>query len=200
MHDFTTAAMNVKDAIQQFRTTYDFLTDDCVADLESACRYLLRKKNDRLVREGQYTDKTYYIAKGAARTYYLKDGKDVTDWIALETDFISSINSFFLDTPSELYIEVLEETHLLELNKSTFLRLSDKYPDFDKLGKLILTQTLLQLQQRIVSLQFETAEQKLKNLLLLRPSILQRVPLTHIASYLGITLETLSRIKNRRLT
>lgn len=191
--------MNPENAIRQFHKNYNFLTDDCICDLQKSARFLMLKKNDKLVKEGQYANKTYYIVKGSARTFYLKDGKDITDWIALEHDFISSINSFFLGTPSELYIEVLEETYLFEITKDTFLRLSNQYPDFDKFGKLITTQTLLQLQQRIVSIQFETAEQKLKNLLLLRPNIMQRVSLTHIASYLGITLETLSRIKNRSL-
>ena len=74
--------------------------------------------------------------------------------------------------------------------------LADKHHDFERLGRLVVTKTMLQLQHRIVAVQFETAQQKYENLLKARPDITQRVSLSHIASYLGITLETLSRIRN----
>ena len=82
------------------------------------------------------------------------------------------------------------------MSRENILELSEKHIEFDRLGKIIITKTMLQLQQRISSIQFETAQQKYKNLLEIEPNITQRVALTHIASYLGITLETLSRIRN----
>jgi CRP-like cAMP-binding protein len=98
--------------------------------------------------------------------------------------------------PSPHYIEVLEPSILLEISRENINLLSDKYKEFDRLGKIIVTKTMLQQQQRIVSIQFETAQQKYENILKIRPDITKRVALTHIASYLGITLETLSRIRN----
>jgi CRP-like cAMP-binding protein len=128
--------------------------------------------------------------------HVLKDDKDITDWFAFENNFICSINSFFLNMPSPHYIEVLEPSILLEISRENINLLSDKYKEFDRLGKIIVTKTMLQQQQRIVSIQFETAQQKYENILKIRPDITKRVALTHIASYLGITLETLSRIRN----
>jgi len=174
---------------------YISLSHDCVSDLIRVSEVLECSKETLLVKEGQFSTRTFFIAKGCARAFYLKDGKDISDWFAFENDFISSINSFFLDVPSPHYIQLLDDSVLLAIERNKILSLSDKYREIDRLEKLIVTKTMLQLQQRITSVQFESAQQKFKNLLQIRPDITQRVPLTHIASYLGITLETLSRIR-----
>lgn len=188
--------MNFEQIIKNIEHHFIVLSDECKAELKSISKISFLEKNTQLVKEGQYADKTYFITTGAARAFYLKDGKDITDWFAFENDFISSINSFFLNVPSPHYIEVIEDSLLLEISREHIIILSDKYPEFDRLGKVIVTKTMLQLQERIASIQFETAQQKYENILKIRPDITQRVALTHIASYLGITLETLSRIRN----
>lgn len=191
--------MKKEDIIGAIEKNYIKLPSDCINSLLEVSKILEVQNGEEIVKEGQYADKAYFIIKGCARAYYLKDGKDITDWFAFDNDFISSINSFYLDIPSPHYIEVLEPSVLLEISKKHIDTLSNKYPEFDKLEKLVVIKTMLRLQQRIVSVQFETASQKYINLLTIRPDIIQRVPLTHIASYLGITLETLSRIRKERI-
>lgn len=188
--------MNIRQIIERIETHHSPITNECKNDLIRVSKILQLDKESRIVKEGQLADKTYFIAKGSARAFYLKDGKDITDWFAFENDFISAINSFFLNIPSPHFIEVLEPSTLLEISREDVLSLSDRYNEFDRLGKQIVTKTMLQLQQRVVSVQFESAGQKYENMLKIRPDITQRVPLTHIASYLGMTLETLSRIRN----
>lgn len=187
--------ISIEQVIETLHNTYSPLSDTCKAELPDYARIFTVSPAELLVKEGEFADKTYFIVEGCARAYYLKDGKDITDWFAFEGDFISAINSFFLGVPSPHFIEVLEPTTLLEFSRESVLMFSDKYHDFDRLGRMIVTKTMLQLQQRIVSIQFETAQQKYENLLAIRPDITQRIPLTHIASFLGITLETLSRIR-----
>ena len=104
---------------------------------------------------------------------------------------------FVYNTQTLQYEEVV--TLLLEVKREDVNRLSDLYQAFDRLGKTIIRRTLLKLQQRVISLQFESAQQKYDNLLAMTPDIEIRVPLTHIASYLGITLETLSRIRASKI-
>jgi CRP-like cAMP-binding protein len=188
--------MNIETVIEIISEIYSPLTDNCKEELKHCTRLLSFERLSTIVKEGEQSDKTYFIVNGSARAYYLKDGKDITDWFAFKNDFISSINSFFLDIPSLLYIETLEPSIFLEFSKKDFLSLSDKYHDFERLGRIIVTKTMLQLRQRIVAIQFETAQQKYENLITIKPDIVQKVPLGHIASYLGITLETLSRIRN----
>ncbi len=188
--------MNIEQIFKSIEKNYTPLTKECKADLEKCSKLLCLEKETTLVKEGQFADKTYFIVSGCARAYYLKDGKDITDWFAFEHDFICSINSFFQNIPSPHFIEVLEPSVLLEISRDNMVSLSDKHLSFDRLGKEVITKTMLQLQQRIVSIQFETAQQKYENLLKTEPNITQRVALTHIASFLGISLETLSRIRN----
>lgn len=183
------------DIIRSIDQTYSELTPECIQELIPLCKLLQLEKGAILVREGQYADKTYFIAEGAARAYYLKDGREITDWFAFEDAFISAINSFFLNIPSPYFIELLEPAVIIEISRNTMLELCDRHHSFDRLCRIIVTKTMLQLQQRVVSIQFESAQQKLDSLLTIRPDITNRVPLGHIASYLGITLETLSRIR-----
>lgn len=190
--------VNIKQIIELISKEYSPLSESCKEDLAGMVQQINVEKNYNIVKEGQYSDKTYFVIQGCLRAYYLKDGKDITDWFAFENDFLNSIISYFYDVPSQHYIEALEPSVLLKFCKDDVLKLADQYPDFDRFLRVAITKTMLQLQQRIVSLKFETASEKYESLISARPDITQRVPLTHIASFLGITLETLSRIRNTR--
>ncbi|WP_299434726.1 Crp/Fnr family transcriptional regulator [uncultured Maribacter sp.] len=188
--------MNEEDIIKKISETYSPLTYDCQQELIGLAKILKLKKNFTLVREGQFSDKTYYVVSGCARAYYLKDGKDISDWFAFENEFISSIVSFFTNKPSPHFIELLEDSILVEFSREQIEELSMKYHDYERLIRVIVTKTMLSQQERITSIQFQNAEQKYNNILTIHPNITTRIPLTHIASYLGITLETLSRIRS----
>lgn len=187
--------MNKEEIIGIISEKYAHLNDECKSDFFNKSNILTFKKGETLVKEGQRSDKAYFIINGCTRAYYLNDGKDITDWFAFENDFICAINSFFQDIPSPHFIEVLEDTLLLEISRSSIIELSNKYHDFERLTNRVATKTMLKLQARIVSMQFQSAEQKYQNLLQAYPTITQRIALTHIASFIGITLETLSRIR-----
>ncbi|AQS93164.1 cAMP-binding protein [Polaribacter sp. BM10] len=188
--------VNKEEIINRISETYSKLSFECQQKLSNNSKFLVLPKGEILVREGQYSDKTFFIFNGCARAYYLKDGKDISDWFAFDNDFISSINSFFLNIPSPHFIELLEDSIILEISKIDVEKLSDEHTDFERLSKIVVTKTMLRQQERISSMQFHSAEQKYDNILSIRPDITQRIPLTHIASYIGITLETLSRIRN----
>jgi len=183
-------------AIQNISSIYSSLTEPCLLDFTNSTKILTAKRNTVLVKEGMHSKTLYFVIQGSARAFYFNDDKDITDWFAFENEFICSNNSFFEDMPSLHSIVLLEDTILLEMTRDAIDALADKYPDFDRLGRIVVTRTMLTLRKRIMSIQFETAQQKYESLLKIRPKILQRVALTHIASYLGITLETLSRIRN----
>lgn len=188
--------MEIAHVIEAISTQYSPLTPACKIDFSEAVKMSNVDKSTLVVKEGQQADKLYFIITGCFRVFYHKNGKDITDWFAFENDFVSSINSFFLEIPSPHTIEALEPTTFLEISREEVFKLTAKHHCFETLARKAITQIMLQLQSRIVSLQFETAQQKYDNLLTIRKDITQRVPLITIASYLGITIETLSRIRN----
>ena len=187
---------DIEIVVGNISSRFTLLTNECKLDLINSAKIFTVGKATMIVKEGQNADKLYFVINGCMRVFYQKNEKDITDWFAFENDFVSSINSFFLDIPSPHYIQTLEETSHMEISRENTLRLMEKHHCFETLGRKAITQIMLQLQNRIVSLQFETAQQKYDNLLTIRSDITQRVPLNNIASYLGISLETLSRIRN----
>ncbi len=184
--------------IDNINRLYYPLTKECQLELLGAIKISTLKKGSILVREGQYADKSYYMIEGCARAFYLKDGNDISDWFAFENDFISSIVSFFNNEPSPHYIELLEDSIIFELTREKVEALSDQFHDFERLIRVVVTKTMLGQRARITSILFQRAEQRYRELLKIYPNITQRVALTHISSYLGITLETLSRIRSAK--
>lgn len=186
------------DVVKGMAELYSPLTEECQAEVSTVMQLKTAPKGTVLIREGDAAEIMHFVVQGGLRAYYLKDGKDITDWFSFEGEYLTSMNSFFEGQPSVYYIETTEATTYATIGKDEVYRLAEKYHCWETLFRKATTHVLLQFQERIVSLQFETAQQRYENLLKVRPNILQRVSLTHIASYLGITLETLSRIRNPR--
>ncbi len=185
----------IQHALDIITKQYCKLSDEAIVDLKANLSLLEVLKGTQLVKEGQYSDDLYFIVKGATRAYYLKDGKDITDWFAFENDFICAIKSYFLFIPSPHFVEVIEDSVLVVFKRDKMQKLCDNHHDIERLARIGTTKTMLQLQHRVVSLQFETAHQRYQNILEIYPQIELRASLGQISSFLGITQETLSRIR-----
>jgi CRP-like cAMP-binding protein len=183
-------------ALETIDQKYSPLSKACKTDLKNCSLIKHYVQAETLVKQDQYADKLYFIIQGGVKIFYLKNGKEVVDWFAFENEFFNAIVSFFHNTPSPHHIKSLEDTTCLEMSREDVFRLANQHHCFETLARKAVTQTMLRLQRRVVSLQFETAQQKYRLLLEEREDILQRLSLTDISSYLGITLETLSRIRN----
>jgi CRP-like cAMP-binding protein len=153
-------------------------------------------KGHVLVRADTICHYIYFIEKGLSRTYYLKGGKDVTDWISTENTFACSIVSFITRKPDRRTIELLEDSLLWAIHYQDIERLYQVHHEIERFGRLVTSYGLVQMQQRFDELHFATAHERYKHLIETNPTIIQRVPLGMIASYLGITGETLSRIRS----
>lgn len=153
------------------------------------------KKNEIILENGQISNYIFYIEKGLVRIFYHKHDKEVTEWIALEGEFFMSIASFYQRIPSNLIQQATEKSEIIGIPHDAFMELCTKYHDIETLHRKMITTSLLLSQERVDSIQFETAHQRYDALVSKRPDIIQRVSLTYIASFLGITLETLSRIR-----
>ena len=154
-------------------------------------------KGEILVKPDTICDSIYFIERGLTRTYYIKDGKDITDWLSAENTFAVSIISFITRKPDRRAIELLEPSILLSIHVDQLESLCATHHDIERMTRLLVSSGLVQLQQKFDDLHFETALQRYQNLMTTNPTLLQRVPLGMIASYLGITQETLSRIRSQ---
>jgi CRP-like cAMP-binding protein len=141
------------------------------------------------------SDKIYFVEQGLARTYYYKDGKDVTYWLAPEGEFVGSMGSFFMREPSNKIVETLEPCMLWEFEYFTLEKLFLSSNEFARIGRQFAYYGISLMEKRLDSLHFNSAKERYLILINERPEILQRVSLGIIASYLGVTQETLSRIR-----
>ena len=155
-------------------------------------------KDHFLLREHAVSDYIYFIQTGVARIYYYKNDKEITEWIALEEQFFLSITSFFERRPSHLIIQTIEPSEVYGIHYNDLMVLADQYHDIERLLRKMVTRSLILSQKRMDSILFETAQQRYDRLLHSSARIIQRVPLSYIASFLGVTLETLSRIRSAK--
>jgi len=178
-----------------FINTFTHLSGSSEAALASVLQRLDLPKGHQLLRPGAICHYFYFIEKGLTRTYYIKDGKDITDWISSENTIAVSIISFLTRQPDRRGIQLLEDSVLWAISYSELELLYGQYPEIERMGRLLLGQGLIQMQQRFDDLHFATAHDRYQQLIASNPSLINRVPLGMIASWLGITQETLSRIR-----
>ncbi|MBL7727917.1 MAG: Crp/Fnr family transcriptional regulator [Dinghuibacter sp.] len=190
--------MNVITPLQHATFQISPLSGESSAEFFKAWQQWDLPKEHQLLRQQQVADYIYFIQKGIARIYYYKNEKEITEWIAREGEFFLSITSFFERIPSTLIIETLEPATVFGIHHNELSRLAAQYHDVETLFRKMVSLSLILSQRRMDSIQFETAQQRYDKLLEHSPDIIRRVPLSYIASFLGVTLETLSRIRSAR--
>lgn len=161
----------------------------------SLCSLVAIGKNQNLQEIGQKCRTIYFVIEGLARIYYLKDGIEVTEYFAFENDLIIRAESLFRDKPSAKAIQALENTIFIGIPSEALFSLFDQYPDIERLFRKIIEQAYVHTVNRMEAIQFHSAEERYAQLLEEKPSLIQRISLKHIASYLGITQVSLSRIR-----
>jgi len=182
------------DEIKRMLEVYN-LSTEAVNDLYSILKVFNLNKHQILLKEGQVCDYWCYIAQGLIRTYYYKRNKETTDYFASNGDYFSSAESYFRRTPSALIQEALEPTIVYAFQYDEFEELCNKNREIARFFRRNIEFALINAQRRLDSLQFETAQERYERLLRDIPQIILRVPSIYIASYLGITPETLSRVR-----
>lgn len=171
------------------------LTTEAITFIDNKIELYKIKKGSQLLRNGETCNYFYFVNKGILRSYYFQEDKEVTNWFALENDFATSIYSFISRNQSYENIEALEDTTLEMLSNNSLQEIYTKFPETERTGRLIIENYYISLEERIVSIQFKTAKERYDKLLAKHPGIILRAPMGAIASYLGITQETLSRIR-----
>ncbi|KPM46572.1 Crp/Fnr family transcriptional regulator [Jiulongibacter sediminis] len=159
------------------------------------CKSIEVKKHQNLQSIGQTCRTIYFVNEGAARIYYYKEDKDVTEYFAFENDLIIRAESLFTGKPSHKAIQTLKDTSFIAIPAPPLFELFDQYHDLERLFRKLLEKSYVETINRLESLQFQTAEERYQTLMTKSPVVVREIPLKHIASYLGITQVSLSRIR-----
>lgn len=181
--------------IQELLSRFAPLEDAVIEALIPEIRMGSANKGTIFFHEGDFNQDVYLVLQGAVRAYHCLEDKEYTDWFALRGQFFSSISSYFQGLPSTHSYQALKKTHYIIIRKNTIDRLVEQFRSMERLILGAVTESFLILQNRIVYHRFDSAPDRYAALMQQSPELFQEVPLKYIASYLGISPETLSRIR-----
>jgi len=151
-----------------------------------------------LLHEGEISTRIYIVKKGCLREWFNNDGKDITFQFFFEGQPVASIDSFMNRKPSLFTIESIEPTTIMSLEKVDFEKILMTYPEFKEGFQDFIFQRFRNYGQLFLSRIKDTPQERYEDLMKNHPEILKRVPQHYIASFLGITPISLSRIRNRK--
>ena len=174
---------------------YNPLSKQAEQSIVEISRVIEITRNKDLQSIGHTCKTIYFLNKGIARIYYFKDGIDITENFAFAGNIIARVESLFSGKPSRKAIQIIEDAELVAIDANKLFKLYDKFPEIERLFRKIFEAAYVNTVNRIEGMQFHTAEERYNSLINEAPDVLQRVPLKYVASYLGITQQSLSRIR-----
>jgi CRP-like cAMP-binding protein len=188
--------VNMKTLFEHIRQ-YCHLGNPALKSMGAVLQKVELPKGSFLITEGKVCHHVYFLEKGCLRGFYNLDGKEISYWFAFENSFVTSFLSFITRKPGIENIQLIEDCTLWAITHEHLQHLYATHADIERLGRIMHERYYVMLEERFVSNHFREARERYENLLAHAPHILQRVPLGYVASYLGITQETLSRIRSK---
>lgn len=182
--------------LKKFITNYVSLGD---TELDSiACRFSRKavKKGGHLLREGQICKDIIFVQQGCLRLYNISNDIETSVWFSFEHNSAIEIASFISEEPTSYFIQAIEDSEILLLPKTELNKLYHDYPKMQEMMKNFLEDVVLNLINRFTALQRDTAEKRYIDLLS-KPAYLQKIPQKYLASFIGVTPTSLSRIRRK---
>ena len=152
-------------------------------------------KNEIFINEGEIADQIAFTNSGYLRVYYNHEGEEITRDITPLHSFATALPSFVSQTPSFEIISAITNCELLVIKKEHLDYLYSEYPKWERLGRRIIEEMFVESQRRIYSFITETAETRYKRILKQYPDMIHDIPIKYIADFLGIKLQSLSRLR-----
>jgi CRP-like cAMP-binding protein len=173
------------------------LSEEAQQALQDCFTKVILPKNEMLITEGKICRQLYFLEQGCLRGFYNLEEKEITYWFGFENDFVTSFHSFITQQPAVENIQLIEGCVLWAISKDALTGLLNQYQEIERLLRIAYEKYYIRLEERFVNAQFRTATERYQSLLSQAPHIIDRVSLGYIASYLGISQETLSRVRGK---
>ena len=186
--------MNLDNFKIQIRKMTDFSEEECAMFIPHL-RTKTYEKGGFLLKEGKNVQEIAFVQKGAFRIYHQQDGKDINNHFFLENDYAVSYLDFLKNRPSRYFIQALEDSEVYTFNSQALQTAYDASKNWERFGRLIAESAFATATNRFESFLFLSAKERYLQMMKNYPLFLQRVPLYHLASYLGVERESLSRIR-----
>jgi CRP-like cAMP-binding protein len=186
-------------SLEHFLRTNFFLSAETMDLILPNFKKIELKKGEYFIKMGRVADKMAFIDSGLIRIYAEAESaeKEVTQWISTPGYFITELSSFVFQKPARLHLQALEDTTLFSIHKVTHQQLCNQVAEWNELDKKFIAKCFVMLEDRIFSHLYMSAEERFKQLMEFQPDLFNRVPLQYLASMLGMTPETLSRMRKK---
>ena len=195
----TNIGLTKRDVARELARRYSTMSHDELDMLENVLVPMRFQKGESILKEGEVCTHIYWIQKGLVRQYYYKNGKELTEHMAVENNIVMSIESLFKEEPTHLMMTALEPTIIYAMPRGVLEQVAMKSVNIQILYRKILEESLIQSQIHADMLRFESAQDRYVKLVKRQPQLVLRAPLAFIASYLQMTPETLSRVRTAAL-
>jgi CRP/FNR family transcriptional regulator, anaerobic regulatory protein len=157
------------------------------------------KKNTVILQTGAQCNKLSFVQSGLLRIFAQTQTKEVTQWISTKGHFVTDLSSFIFENQSRWTIQALSDTEIFTISKADYQKIGQLVPSWQTLEKLFLVRCFTTLEDRIFSQLSLTAEERYEQFFLQNKELFNQVPLQYIASLLGMTPETFSRIRKKQI-
>ena len=171
------------------------LSEETISDFEQIIAFNEFPRNTSLLEIGKKATTMFFVHKGLARKYYYLDGKDVTDYFAIDGQFIGAVPSIVTSAVNDKAIHLIENSEVYYFKYSEFEACMARHHDLERAVRKHISLELLSAQKRIESLRFYSMKERYELLSEKYPGIMNRCPLHYIASYLGTSQVSISRIR-----
>ena len=188
-----------RDIAREIARGYCTLTPQGIETLAELLVPFKVAKGAEIMKEGEVCKFMYYVERGMVRQYYYKGGRDVTEHFSYEGRIVICIESFLKQTPSRLMVEALENSMLYGIPHDALFEVMEHDAEMARLYRKILEHALISSQEHADSQRFENATERYQRLMKNKREIVLRAPMVHIASFLQMTPETLSRVRTAQL-